>query len=202
MFTGIVSELGTVSAVLRTADGVEITIAASETTTDLHVGDSVAVNGVCLTATSTTDGSFVAFAVGETLDRTTLGLLEPDDRVNLERPMLADGRFDGHVVQGHVDGVGTIISISDEGDARRLRVRLEDPLARYLVEKGSVTLDGTSLTVTATSPIGNGSPWIEVALIPHTLAHTVFGDREVGDAVNIEVDVIAKYVERMMELKR
>lgn len=202
MFTGIVSELGTVSAVLRTADGVEITITGSETTSGLRVGDSVAVNGVCLTATSTADDSFVAFAVGETLDRTTLGLLEPDDSVNLERPMPADGRFDGHVVQGHVDGVGTIISASDEGDARRLRVRLDDALARYLVEKGSVTLDGTSLTVTATSRIDDDSTWIEVALIPHTLAHTVFGVREVGDAVNIEVDVIAKYVERMMELKR
>lgn len=201
MFTGIVSELGTVSDAITTDSGVHFTISAPRTVEGLRIGDSVAVNGVCLTATSVTADSFECFAVGETIDRTSLGALDVGSTTNLERPMAADGRFDGHIVQGHVDGMGTIVAIRDEGDAKRVRLGLDRALAGYLVEKGSVTLDGTSLTVTAVSDGDSSDAWLEVVLIPHTLSHTVFGERVVGDPVNVEVDVIAKYVERMMELR-
>jgi len=199
MFTGIVTELGSVVATAATAAGHRLVVAAPGTVRGMVIGDSVAVNGVCLTAVAI-DGDEIALdVVGETLGRTTLGGLRPGDAVDLERPMPASGRFDGHVVQGHVDGVGHLIDVAAEGGAARLRIATPVPLARYLVEKGSVTVDGVSLTVTAVSPAGEPA-WFEVVLIPHTLVVTVLGRRGLGDAVNLEVDVIAKYVERMMEV--
>ncbi len=202
MFTGIISEIGSVAAATSSDTGVLLTIDAPHTVTGLTVGDSIAVNGVCLTATAVTPDSFDCFAVSETIDRTSLGSLARGSKVNLERPMAADGRFDGHIVQGHVDGVGEVLDIDDEGDAKRVRLSLDPTLLRYVVEKGSITLDGTSLTITALADSDASEGWVEVVLIPHTLDHTVFGDRAVGDPVNVEVDVIAKYVERMTELHR
>jgi riboflavin synthase len=198
MFTGIIAELGTVTETEPVNGGTKLIITASNTLEGLEIGDSVAVNGVCLTVVSHTRASFSVQVVDESLSRSSLGSLDAGSRVNLERPLAADGRFDGHIVQGHVDGVGTIVSIIDEGDASRVRVTMPSDLGRYIVEKGSITVDGTSLTVTAVSEAGTDDAWFEIVLIPHTLAVTVFGLAEPGTKVNLEVDVIAKYVERMM----
>ncbi len=198
MFTGIVTEMGTVASISPTAAGRRVVLDAPATTQGMRLGDSIAVNGVCLTAVELGDHTVTLDIVGETLARSNLGKLAPGDVVDLERPMPGDGRFDGHVVQGHVDGVGTISEITGEGTAKRLRIDVPDRLGRYLVEKGSVTVDGVSLTVTAVAP-GGESQWFEVVLIPHTLEVTVLGRRNRGDAVNLEMDVIAKYVERLME---
>ncbi len=198
MFTGIVSELSTVAAVEPIDGAMRLTVAAPKTSSGLVVGDSVAVNGVCLTAVEAAGDRFSVEIVNETLDRSSLGSLEPDAVVNLERPMLASGRFDGHIVQGHVDGVGTVTSIHPEGQAARLRIALPSDLSRYVVEKGSISVDGTSLTVTAVSDVGSVDGWFEIVLIPHTLDVTVFGRLKPEAVVNLEVDVIAKYLERMM----
>jgi riboflavin synthase len=196
MFTGIVTEVGTASAVTE-GDGLRtFTITAPATADGLKVGDSVAVAGVCLTAVEVADGSFTVEAVPETLSRTTLGAAAAGAALNLERPMAASGRFDGHIVQGHVDGVATVRSVTPEGDSRRVWLDLDARLLPHVVEKGSITLDGVSLTVTATDDTG-----FEVALIPHTLDVTTLGDLEAGDAVNAETDVLAKYVERMLEAR-
>ena len=200
MFTGIVTEMGKVLAVEPTGTGRRVVIEAPSTVDRLSIGDSVAVDGVCLTAVGVDDTTFTVDAVGETLERTTLGALVPGTQVDLERPVPSDGgRFDGHVVQGHADGVGTIEDLAAEGEAKRIRVSAPNRLAAYFVEKGSVTLDGVSLTITAVSPIGADRAWFEVVLIPHTLDVTVLGDRKIGDRVNIEADVFAKYIERQME---
>jgi riboflavin synthase len=196
MFTGIVAALGTVGDVAETATGRRIHIRNAKMFDDMRVGDSVAVNGVCLTAVKVGDGDVAVDVVQESLDRSNLGELTHNGRVDLERPMAASGRFDGHIVQGHVDGVGTVSSIIAEGEARRMRIDLDADLARYVVEKGSITVDGVSLTVTAVGP--GSEAWFEIVLIPHTLDVTVFGLRRVGDRVNLEVDVLAKYVERLM----
>jgi riboflavin synthase len=198
MFTGIVSELGQVVAVREIAQGRRVTIAASSTLHRLGIGDSVAVNGACLTVTERDTETFSVEAVRETLERTTIGALEEGSAVNLERPMPADGRFDGHIVQGHVDGVGVIRSITGEGEASRVRVEIPSELARYIVEKGSITVDGTSLTVTDVSDRDADDQWFEVVLIPHTLEVTAFGLVRSTTPVNLEVDVIAKYVERIL----
>ncbi len=194
MFTGIVAAMGTVGAITETETGRRIEIHEPGLLADMELGDSVAVNGVCLTAVDIGDGSVAVDVVRESLSRSNLGELAPGSRVDLERPMPASGRFDGHIVQGHVDGVGTIERIEPEGEAIRVRVTLPASLARYVVEKGSITVDGVSLTVTAAAD----EPWFEIVLIPHTLEVTVLGLRDVGDQVNLEVDVLAKYVERLM----
>ena len=202
MFTGIVTEVGRIGAVAPTDGGRSLQVKAPATAGDLAVGDSVAVNGVCLTAVEVGGDGFSVAAVSETLDRTTLGTLGPGDRVDLERPVAASGRFDGHIVQGHVDGVGRVVAVASEGDSIRLRVGVAANLDAYVVEKGSIAVDGVSLTVTGVSAAGDADPWFEVVLIPHTLAATVLGERGVGDGVNLEVDVIAKYLERWMEARR
>ena len=193
MFTGIVEHLGKVASLDDLDRGRNLTIDAGRLASDASVGDSIAVNGVCLTVVSV-DGDRLSFqAVGETLDRTNLGVLEAGDSVNLERPLAASGRFDGHIVQGHVDGVGTVETVVPDGAGRRMTISVPATLGRYIAEKGSVAVDGVSLTVAGVT--GSG---FEVALIPHTLAVTTLGSRQPGDRVNIEVDVIAKYVERML----
>jgi riboflavin synthase len=199
MFTGIVSELGTVAAIEPADFGKRLTIGCDGTRRELGIGDSVAVNGVCLTVVELTGNGFVVDAVEETLARSNLGSLTVGSAVDLERPMPADGRFDGHFVQGHVDGVGRVLNITPEGTALRIRITAPTTLGRYVVEKGSVTVDGVSLTITSVSAPDVAETWFEVVIIPHTLQVTVFGGRSVGDAVNLEVDVIAKYVERMLE---
>ena len=194
MFTGIVAALGVIESVTETATGRRIDIREPALLRDMAVGDSIAVNGVCLTAVAVDRDTVSVDVVEESLVRSNLGDLVAGSKVDLERPLAAAGRFDGHIVQGHVDGVGTVASIVAEGEARRVRVELPADLSRYVVEKGSITIDGVSLTVTA---VGS-EPWFEIVLIPHTLEVTVLGLRQVGDRVNLEVDVIAKYVERLM----
>jgi riboflavin synthase len=191
MFTGIVETMGTIQSVEPFEMGRTLSIRTD--LEGLEVGDSVAVNGVCLTVVARTGSGFRADVVHETLQRTDLGALASGDPVDLERPMPADGRFDGHIVQGHVDATGTVASRKAEGESIRMKIEVPADAARYVAEKGSVAVDGVSLTVTAV-----GDSWFEVALIPHTLDVTVLGVREPGDKVNIEVDVLAKYVERMM----
>ncbi|MFV9672058.1 MAG: riboflavin synthase [Acidimicrobiia bacterium] len=202
MFTGIVSELGTLDAVEATDGGAVFRVSAPVTCDGLTIGDSIAVNGVCLTAIAIDEDRFTVEAISETLQRTNLGDLASGSSVDLERPVeAAGGRFDGHVVQGHVDGVGTVQRINSEGSSKRFRVSSPPALARYLVEKGSVTIDGVSLTITAVSDVADIEPWFEFALIPHTLEVTVLGRRTVGDRVNLEADILAKYVERLMEAR-
>ena len=198
MFTGIVEQQGRVVSTHTTDTGARFTIESRLITSDLEVGDSVAVNGTCLTAvTVDRDRSRVAVdLVPETLDRTSLGGITEGASVNLERAMPASGRFDGHVVQGHVDGVGIVATLTRDGDGVRMGIDLPASLLRYVVEKGSVTLDGVSLTVAAVRETG-----IEIALIPHTLEVTTLGSRMTGDRINVEVDILAKYVERLMELR-
>lgn len=198
MFTGIVSELGTVASVHPLEGASSLTVTAPGTVVGVAVGDSIAVNGVCLTAVSVDESAFTVEIVEESLQRSSLRSLREGDTVNLERPMLAGGRFDGHIVQGHVDGVGRITSIVPEGEAARYRISFPADLDVYVVEKGSITVDGTSLTVTAVSEVGQDEPWFEVVLIPHTLEVTIFGQSGVGSLVNLEVDVIAKYLRRMI----
>lgn len=198
MFTGIVADLGSVRSVQPTEAGARIEIETPRTAAGLAIGDSVAVNGVCLTAVAVTESTFAVDVIHESLARTALGSLVTGDPVDLERPMAGNGRFDGHIVQGHVDGVGRVLAVMPEGGSRRMRIGLPVELARYTVEKGSIAVDGVSLTITGVSAIGE-EPWFEVALIPHTLEVTVLGRRAVGEPVNLEVDVLAKYVERLME---
>lgn len=202
MFTGIVSELGTLVSREATDGGSRFGVEAPVTCDGLTIGDSIAVNGVCLTAIAIHGDRFTVEAISETLQRTNLGDLGSGSFVDLERPVeAAGGRFDGHVVQGHVDGVGIVERIDGEGSSKRFRITSPPSLARYLVEKGSVTVDGVSLTITAVSPVADAEPWFEIALIPHTLEVTVLGLKEVGDRVNLEADILAKYVERLMEAR-
>ena len=196
MFTGIIAAMGRVGAIDVTKTGRRLRIQDPAIFADMQEGDSVAINGVCLTAVEVAPGEIAVDVVQESLNRSNLGELTEGNLVDLERPMPASGRFDGHIVQGHVDGVGSIASIDAEGEAQRVRIALDDTLARYVVEKGSITVDGVSLTVTAVG--SEPSPWFEIVLIPHTLEVTVLGRRRVGDHVNLEMDVLAKYVERLM----
>jgi riboflavin synthase len=192
MFTGLIADLGSVSALELTGAGARLRI-ETRLAGQLQEGDSIAVDGVCLTATDVRDGSFEAEAMSETLRRSSLGELRPDARVNLELPLRAEDRLGGHVVQGHVDGTGTVAEIRDEGIARVLEVETDPRLARYLVENGSVALNGVSLTVSALGEHG-----FAVSLIGETLRRTNLGALGPGSRVNVEVDVLAKHVERLM----
>jgi riboflavin synthase len=195
MFTGIVEELGTVVAVREHADGARLTVAAERVLDGVRLGDSIAVDGCCLTVAETGahDGraTWTADLMAETLRRTGLGARRPGDRVNLERALAADGRFGGHVVQGHVDGVGTVLARTPGTQWEVVEVALPADLARYVVAQGSIAVDGVSLTVVAA-----GDASFTVSLIPETRARTTLGLRGVGEQVNLEVDVLSKYVER------
>jgi riboflavin synthase len=193
MFTGIIETRGIVLDSASTPGLTRITI-ETDALGDVAIGGSVSVNGVCLTAVDAQKGSIDVEVVAETLSRTNLGSLTEGDPVNLELPMRADGRFDGHIVQGHVDGVGTVKRVGAAGESRLISIEPPMPLMKYLVEKGSVCVDGISLTV---AKVGRES--FEVAVIPHTMAVTTLGLRKPGDTVNLEVDVLAKYVERLLE---
>lgn len=200
MFTGIIAEQGRVESLdlSRASDSAVLTFTAPQTASGLGLGGSIAVNGVCLTAVAL-DGSRVSVDVmGETLTRTTTGSLQPGQSVNLERCVPAGGRLDGHVVQGHVDGVGTLAEREDLGDWERLRFTVPLELARYVAEKGSIAVDGVSLTVTSVSDAAAATQFFEVGLIPTTLADTGLGAKQPGDTVNLEVDVLAKYAERLL----
>jgi riboflavin synthase len=199
LFTGIVEELGEVVALERGEASARLTVRGPEVTADASRGDSIAINGVCLTVTLTGGGEFTADVMGETLDRSSLGVLAPGAPVNLERPLRPDGRLGGHIVQGHVDGTGTIVARAPADGWDVVRISVPPELARYVVEKGSVAIDGVSLTVSALSPLpAEGGAWLEVSLIPETLERTTLGSKQPGEIVNLEVDMIAKYVERLL----
>jgi riboflavin synthase len=196
VFTGLIADLGSVSSVERDREGATLEI-STHLTTEISEGDSVAVNGVCLTATAVEGESFHAQAMRETLRRSSLDTLTVGSPVNLELALQAGGRLGGHIVQGHVDATVTIVGMREEGFARVLDIEADDTLGRYLVEKGSVAVDGVSLTVSELRDKG-----FSVSLIPETLKRTNLGGAKVGDRVNIEVDVLAKHVERLMEKTR
>jgi riboflavin synthase len=196
MFTGIVAELGEVAAIEYRGDAVRLTIRGS--TDDVSPGESIAVNGVCLTVTGVIDGTFTADVMAQTLDRSGLGALTPGAPVNLERSVRLADRLGGHLVQGHVDATGTILSRWPAARWDRVRISLPASVARYVVNQGSIAVDGISLTVSALSPPDATDTWFEVSLIPETLKRTTLGTSQPGDTVNLEVDVIAKYVERLL----
>jgi riboflavin synthase len=192
MFTGLVQERGELSEVRRTDDGVRLTI-RGRLAAELGEGDSVAVNGVCLTATAVNGGSFSADVMAETLRRSSLGAAQPGAQVNLELALRASDRLGGHVVQGHVDGLGTVREVRDEGFSRRVVISAEPGLLRYVVDKGAIAVDGISLTVAGVD--GDG---FAVALVPETMRRTTLGSAQPGTVVNLEVDVLAKYVEKLV----
>ncbi len=196
MFTGLIADLGEVRSVQRDGDGATLCIATS-LASELGEGDSVSVNGVCLTATRVNGEHFEAQAMEETLRRSALGALDDGARVNLELALRADGRLGGHIVQGHVDGTGAVADVREEGFARVLDIDAEEPLMRYLVEKGSVCVNGVSLTINGLHEGG-----FSVSLIPETLERTNLGGIQRGERVNLEVDILAKHVERLMEAHR
>ncbi|MFB6989042.1 riboflavin synthase [Streptomyces sp. NPDC056178] len=193
MFTGIVEELGEVTAVEELGDASRFRLRGPVVTEGAKHGDSIAVNGVCLTVVDLGDGEFTADVMAETLNRSSLGALETGSRVNLERPMAVGGRLGGHIVQGHVDGTGRIVERKISENWEIVKISLPADLTRYVVEKGSITVDGVSLTV-----VDAGPDYFTISLIPTTLALTTLGIKGPGDPVNLEVDVIAKYVERLL----
>jgi riboflavin synthase len=195
MFTGIVEGTGTVAALAVAAGGggARLEVEAPWLAGQLALGESVAVNGCCVTVAEPTAAGFAADLVAETLRRTALGGLEAGARVNLERPLALGGRLGGHLVQGHVDGIARVLDRTPVGDGEEVRIELPPELQRYVVEKGSIAVDGVSLTVA-----GVGPGWFTVALVPHTLEVTTLGERHPGDPVQLEVDVVAKYIERLV----
>jgi riboflavin synthase len=192
MFTGLVEDLGTIETVDRGADGARLRI-STQLGPQIAEGDSIAVNGCCLTATAVDRNGFETEAMNQTLQVTALSGVEEGVRVNLELAMRAGDRLGGHIVQGHVDGIGTVVSTEDDGFARRIRIELTPELLRYVIDKGSITLNGVSLTVADL-----GDSWAEVSLIPETVERTNLADLAPGDRLNVECDLIAKYVERLM----
>ena len=192
MFTGLIEDIGTVESFDAGADGVRLRIATS-LAAEIEPGDSIAVNGACLTATTVDGDGFETEAMNQTLEVTSLAELDVGSRVNLELAMKASDRFGGHIVQGHVDGVGEVAAVEEDGFARRLRVALDPGLLRYAIDKGSITLDGVSLTIADL-----GESWVSVSLIPETLERTTLDEASPGRKLNVECDVIAKHVERLM----
>lgn len=195
MFTGLVEELGKVKNIARSNKSVRLTINASKVVEGVRLGDSIAVNGVCLTVVEFSDTWFTADVMPETVDRTALARLKSGDHVNLERTLRVGDRLGGHIVAGHVDGVGIITERTRLDNAIIVKVQAEQEVMRYIVSKGSISIDGTSLTI-----VDYGTDWFTVSLIPHTASHTTVGIKGVGDLVNLEVDMIGKYVERLLLL--
>jgi len=194
MFTGIIEEIGTVCSVKRSGSSSFIEIKAQKVLEDVHIGDSIAVNGVCLTVTHFSGGVFRADVMNETLNRSSLGSLASGSPVNLERAMAAGGRFGGHIVSGHIDGTGTITDIKNDGIAVWYTIAASPELLRYIVVKGSIAIDGISLTVAKVTDTS-----FSVSIIPHTASQTILGNRRIGDTVNLENDIIGKYVEKLMK---
>jgi riboflavin synthase len=193
VFTGLVQDLGEITAVDASEAGVRLAIA---TRLELAEGDSIAVNGVCLTATAVSDGHFAADVMNETLRRSSLAEVGAGAKVNLELPLRAADRLGGHFVQGHVDGVGGIWDVRDDGFARVVTIGAPPEIMRYVIEKGSIAVDGVSLTIS-----GLGEDWFQVSLIPETLERTILGEANTGTPVNLEVDVLAKYIERLVPIR-
>lgn len=194
MFTGIIEEQGKIKSIAKGSSSAVLTIEASKVLEDVHIGDSIAVNGVCLTCTSFTSSQFTADVMHETLDRSSLGQLTPGSAVNLERAMAANGRFGGHIVAGHIDGVGHVTNIRNDDNAIWYTIEAPKDIMRYIVEKGSIAIDGISLTVATVT-----SDSFQVSIIPHTSSETTLSLRKPGDIVNLENDVIGKYVEKLIE---
>ena len=197
MFTGLIAALGTVERLAEGSTSCRLTVRAPQLLSGVKIGDSIAVNGVCLTVVHLRGDTFTADVMPETVRRTTLHLLQSGDRVNLEKALRPTDGLDGHIVQGHVEGVGTIQQILSEGNARVYRIQAPGELLRYIVEKGSIAVDGISLTVTETDDSGFG-----VSLIPHTAKMTTLGYKSAGDAVNLETDILARYVEKMLGMDK
>lgn len=193
MFTGIIEEIGIIKNIKKGVNSATLDISAKKVTEDLALGDSVAVNGVCLTVTGFSSSGFSADVMHETLDRSSLSALKSGSRVNLERAMAANGRFGGHIVSGHVNGIGTIVKTLRDDIAVRYTFKTTKDVMRYIIEKGSVAIDGISLTVTDES-----EDRFSVSIIPHTLGETILSEKHVGDIVNIETDIIGKYVEKLL----
>ena len=194
MFTGLIEEVGKIQGVKKGASSAILSVQASKIMEDIHLGDSIAVNGVCLTVTSTSSSGFTADVMHETLNRSSLGGLRIGSYVNLERAMKANGRFGGHIVSGHIDGTGTISDIRKDDNSVWFEIKASSPLLRYIIEKGSIAIDGISLTVARVSKDS-----FQVSIIPHTASFTTLSHRHIGDMVNLENDCIGKYVERLME---
>ena len=210
MFTGIVEETGTIKSIQRSGDYARITVNCSTVLgkgnsdpfdRPTALGDSIAVNGICLTVTDMTENTFSADVMHETMNRTALGKLSTGSIVNLERAMSASGRFGGHIVSGHIDGTGTVESRQRDGNAVWFKIRIPSSMRPYIVEKGSITIDGISLTVAEVSSSLDNA-WFKVSIIPHTLTVTALGQRNPGDPVNLETDIIGKYVESMLKFDK
>ncbi len=193
MFTGIIEEVGNIVQIKKQGEFAVITIKAKKVLSDVHLGDSIAVNGVCLTVTSFTAEQFTADVMSETLKRTSLGELSINSPVNLERAMAANGRFGGHIVSGHIDGTGTVAEITPADNSVWYRIKTSEKLMRYIIEKGSITIDGISLTVVDTT-----TDSFRVSIIPHTIKETNLGSKAVGSLVNLENDIVGKYIEQFL----
>ena len=193
MFTGIIEEVGTVKNVQHSGNNSFIRIEAKKVLEDVHLGDSIAVNGVCLTVTHSDSTTFQADVMNETLHRSSLGSLRSGSYVNLERAMAANGRFGGHIVSGHIDGTGSIADIRNDGIAVWYTIKTDKSILRYIVEKGSIAIDGISLTVAEVTEDS-----FSVSIIPHTASNTILGTKKVGDTVNLENDIVGKYIEKLM----
>ncbi|MDT0183135.1 riboflavin synthase [Microbacterium sp. ARD31] len=198
MFTGIVEEIGEITEVAAAGDGVRVTVRAPRAVSDAAHGDSIAVSGVCLTVVDRGDDWFAADVMRQTLDMSTLADVAPGRAVNLERATVAHGRLGGHIVQGHIDGTGEVLEVRPGAQWRVVRVGLPASLAPLVVDKGSIAVDGVSLTVSAVSAADAGGHWFEVSLIPETLEATTLGARAVGDRVNLETDILARHVQRLL----
>lgn len=197
MFTGIIEEIGTIKSINSTGISSQLCINANKILEDTKIGDSIAVNGVCLTVTSIKSNLFTADVMAETLRRSNLGSLIPQSKVNLERAMPANGRFGGHIVSGHIDGTGTIVETKPEGNAVWIKINCSDNLLKYIIHKGSITIDGISLTVAKVTDSD-----FSVSIIPHTAANTTLLQKKSGDVVNLENDVVGKYIEKLLSFQK
>ncbi|MGN0291486.1 MAG: riboflavin synthase [Lachnospiraceae bacterium] len=197
MFTGIVEEMGTIAGIQKGAKSAVLTIQAQKVFSDIHIGDSIALNGVCLTVTSFSKDTYTADVMNETLQRSSLGSLTIGSKVNLERAMPADGRFGGHIVSGHIDGTGTIKKVEKDDNAIWYTIAAPENLMKYIVEKGSIAIDGISLTVAKRSDAD-----FAISMIPHTAKETVLSRKKPGDIVNLENDIVGKYIEQLMQYNK
>lgn len=197
MFTGIVEEMGTIAGIQKGAKSAVLTIQAKKVFSDIHIGDSIALNGVCLTVTSFSKDTYTADVMNETLQRSSLGSLTIGSKVNLERAMPADGRFGGHIVSGHIDGTGTIKKVEKDDNAIWYTIAAPENLMKYIVEKGSIAIDGISLTVAKRSDAD-----FAISMIPHTAKETVLSQKKPGDIVNLENDIVGKYIEQLMQYNK
>lgn len=197
MFTGIIEEIGTIKSINSNGISSQLCINANKILEDTKIGDSIAVNGVCLTVTSIKSNLFTADVMAETLRRSNLGSLLPQSKVNLERAMPANGRFGGHIVSGHIDGTGTIVETKPEGNAVWIKINCSDNLLKYIIHKGSITIDGISLTVAKVTDSD-----FSVSIIPHTAANTTLLQKKSGDVVNLENDVVGKYIEKLLSFQK